>query len=719
MFSCDSCFGTLVAGVLGIYILMRVFGQYIGVLADKFMFWIIGKTFLYNVSWEDPRIDRRVMHLSSADHVLTIASAGCNSFDYLIEGAKVTAVDLNRNQISLTELKAVAAAHLEFEDFFKMFAESDMEVFKDRYYNTLRPLLSPETQEFWDYNVTRINNLMYAGASGILAYLIFRVFFPLFGLGFIRQMLVDGVERSEFQKQVQKRYWRVECMNFLADTIAPLMAPLAGVPSSQLSLGDHRNGNMAAVMKHVLLGTDMKEDNYFFFGYLTGYYTKTNCPRYLQERHFLKLKEAIKAERLNLVHGTLVDAARAAKTREFTVASLLDHMDWMPPKMIIEELSEVLPKMDPQQGRVFWRSYSENVHSAPLAWIKADRVNDHDDRVGMYWSTWIGRLDSVPQTITERCSTWDRKEFLNQGVLSKLITGAKMVTFPAWQYILPTKGEGQYQKMEAFYKLQKEGYDAFREGLLHARPLLIDALHFNKQNEETKGKSQKLTWIDVGGGTARNLEYVPAKILRENFEKIVIVDVSESLLGVAKERVHAAGLDGLVDFVLHDFTDESVFKKLPTKNTVDILTMSYSLSMIPDKSKALKNALALLKPNGEGTLGLADFWQNPSVDGTEDSYGPGKWETKGKTYTYEYMGNQTSVGSKGMSTPFLRAENNFLKSYFAQDHVFLLHNDLKEYGFKEKMHTVWKQKFRGAVPFLPMLRPYHGVHVMRTPLKAE
>ncbi len=38
------------------------------------------------------------------------------------------------------------------------------------------------------------------------------------------------------------------------------------------------------------------------------------------------------------------------------------------------------------------------------------------------------------------------------------------------------------------------------------------------------------------------------------------------------------------------------------------MTFSYSLSMIPDKSAALKSAVKLLKPKGEGVMGIADFF---------------------------------------------------------------------------------------------------------------
>ena len=54
---------------------------------DKLMFKFLNRTYIYNMSWEDPRMDHRVMKLGNNDHVITIASAGCNVLDYIIEGA--------------------------------------------------------------------------------------------------------------------------------------------------------------------------------------------------------------------------------------------------------------------------------------------------------------------------------------------------------------------------------------------------------------------------------------------------------------------------------------------------------------------------------------------------------------------------------------------------------------------------------------------------------
>lgn len=44
----------------------------------------------------------------------------------------------------------------------------------------------------------------------------------------------------------------------------------------------------------------------------------------------------------------------------------------------------------------------------------------------------------------------------------------------------------------------------------------------------------QMVWVDIGGGTARNLEFFALKTLRQFFSQIYVVDVSRSMLEVLK-----------------------------------------------------------------------------------------------------------------------------------------------------------------------------------------
>ena len=142
------------------------------------------------------------------------------------------------------------------------------------------------------------------------------------------------------------------------------------------------------------------------------------------------------------------------------------------------------------------------------------------------------------------------------------------------------------------------------------------------------------------------------------------------------------GLQDIAKVVEHDVTVSSVFTLLPKIGTVDAVTMSYSFSMIPDQKAILANVFKLLKKNG--FLAIADFFLKGNYD--------------------------------DCLTPFFRrlraAESIFHKKWFAMDHVHLLGDSQLDVSEKEA-ECIWDNRFRGAVPFLPFLQPFHGVYILQ------
>ena len=47
---------------------------------------------------------------------------------------------------------------------------------------------------------------------------------------------------------------------------------------------------------------------YYYIRYILGGYTRLNAPNYLQESNFTTLQTALKAKKLSMVHGTLLEA---------------------------------------------------------------------------------------------------------------------------------------------------------------------------------------------------------------------------------------------------------------------------------------------------------------------------------------------------------------------------------------------------------------------------
>jgi betaine lipid synthase len=229
--------------------------------------------------------------------VITIASAGCNVLDYIIEGAMVTAVDFNSCQIALTELKKVAIITLDYDQFFDIFSNSNMELLRKVYPGQLRPLLSKASAEFWDDGIYTIKSFMYSGTSGSAAYIGCRVLAPLFGLGFIRRELIKGTTKEDLAKMITNSGYSLRAIAWVLDNILLRGGCcLAGVPERQMALGLHRPNNLAQVIERVFFKTDLVSDNYFYAGYFLGYYKPDNCPRYLQKENFAKMKKHLKVK---------------------------------------------------------------------------------------------------------------------------------------------------------------------------------------------------------------------------------------------------------------------------------------------------------------------------------------------------------------------------------------------------------------------------------------
>lgn len=77
--------------------------------------------------------------------------------------------------------------------------------------------------------------------------------------------------------------------------------------------------------------------------------------------------------------------------------------------------------------------------------------------------------------------------------------------------------------------------------------------------------------------------------------QVVVLDLCPSLVDVAKKRVASRGWSELVSVVLGDACDFDC-PGLPPAGTVDVVTFSYALSMIPDWKQAIRNAHRMLKP---------------------------------------------------------------------------------------------------------------------------
>lgn len=163
---------------------------------------------------------------------------------------------------------------------------------------------------------------------------------------------------------------------------------------------------------------------------------------------------------------------------------------------------------------------------------------------------------------------------------------------------------------------QADVYDATRKRLLRGREDMLSLVAAQLKYKAANGGVAKTRpiWVDIGGGTGWNLEAMQEFVdVPTFFEGIYLVDLSPSLCEVARKRFARLGW-GHVQIICQD---ARVFRLAGRQ--ADLITMSYSLSMIPDYYSVVDSIVNLLDP--AGILGVIDFYVQSVV------------ETSGRNYT--------------------------------------------------------------------------------------
>lgn len=107
--------------------------------------------YIYAFTWEDPRVDHRLLKISDDDVVLCVTSAGDNVLDYLHNAnpRRIHAVDLNPNQNHLLELKIAAFRSLPYAQVWQMFGEGRFPTFREALITKLSPHMSSQACQYW------------------------------------------------------------------------------------------------------------------------------------------------------------------------------------------------------------------------------------------------------------------------------------------------------------------------------------------------------------------------------------------------------------------------------------------------------------------------------------------------------------------------------------------------------------------------------------------
>jgi S-adenosylmethionine-diacylglycerol 3-amino-3-carboxypropyl transferase len=328
---------------------------------------------VYAQIWEDPCIDLEALALVPGEHVVAIASGGCNVLSYLTaDPGSVTAVDLNGHHVALNRLKIAGVRHLpDHETFFRFFGAADAQANIAIYDSHLHAHLDEATRRYWDARDWRGRRRIEQFAGNIYKKGLLGRFI---GAGHLvaklyrkdpRKILAArnlAEQRAIFDAEMRPIF-RSRLVEFLVDNPSALYG--LGIPPAQyksLLTSAPTGKGMAAVLEQRLerLACDFPiNENYFAwqaFGRRYAGAAGQATPPYLAAENFAAV--AKRAERVSVRHANMIDVLEQAKPASFDAYVLLDAQDWMTDAVLLRLWQAILHSAKPG-ARVIFRTAAE------------------------------------------------------------------------------------------------------------------------------------------------------------------------------------------------------------------------------------------------------------------------------------------------------------------------------------------------------------------------
>ena len=311
-----------------------------GALERLFTFLFSG--LVYPQIWEDPVVDMDALSISRTDHVVAIASGGCNIASYLVaQPAQITAVDLNAAHIALNKLKLAAIKHCpDAAALQRFFVNAHDPRNIDAYHMHIAPHLDAVSRNYWEQRslfgrkrISQFSRGFYR--FGLLGDFIGLVHFLARLHGYdLRHMLEarnEAEQRAAYDLHVAPLFEK------------PLIKWLVGHPASLYGLGippaqyralaaDHQDGMIGALRARVeklAFGFPLS-DNYFAwqaFGRAYGQGKGAPLPPYLQAENFERVRSGV--DRVQALHISMTTHLASLPAASADCYVLLDAQDWM------------------------------------------------------------------------------------------------------------------------------------------------------------------------------------------------------------------------------------------------------------------------------------------------------------------------------------------------------------------------------------------------------
>lgn len=304
----------------------------------------------YANCWEDADVLLEGLQITEGDKLLSIGSAGDNSFSLLVNDPElVVAVDINPVQLNLIELKKAAIIGLEYDDFLRFLGFKNC-ANRDKLYESIKRNLSQEVQAFWNERLDQIK-------SGIIYQGKFEKYFQLFNSKIlplihtkkrIANLFInkDGVEQEEYYNSKWNNWrWRLLFKIFFSKAVMGKAGrDPAFLKEVKVSVGNFIFDKAA---KH--LKSKACQENYFLEFILAGSF-QSYLPHYARENNFEKIKANV--NRLTVFKGLAEDAFQQYNGfNKFNLSNIFEYMD---PDLFKSVAQNLVDNGAPSSRYVYW-----------------------------------------------------------------------------------------------------------------------------------------------------------------------------------------------------------------------------------------------------------------------------------------------------------------------------------------------------------------------------
>ena len=309
---------------------------------------------------EDPRVEIAALAPRAMERIVVVTSGGCTALSLLAAGAgEVHAVDLNRTQNHIAELKFVAVRRLERLAAIA-FLGGLPSPRRDRValYASLRGELTPGARSYWDRRRSAIGRgVINAGVSerfiSLVALLVRRVVQTPQGVERLLACRTLDEQRTLFAREWDTRRWRLLFATLLNRwTMSRAYDPAFFAHVGRADFAEH----FRRLAEHALTEVPVA-DNYFLRQMLTGRYPVDQphgVPPYLSEVGARAV--AGSRRRLYLVDGSISTYLRALPDRSIHGIALSNVAEWMTPPEVRTLFAEV-ERVAAPGARVVFRNF--------------------------------------------------------------------------------------------------------------------------------------------------------------------------------------------------------------------------------------------------------------------------------------------------------------------------------------------------------------------------